>query len=78
MTYDGVGVLIVPSRRGKFKAQRIGLKGTEVVVLSELTDNRHILWAHKAAAQDFVLLGTDLARGKVELSQPEQLSLKFE
>lgn len=75
--YDGVGVLIVPCRRGKFKAQRIGIKDGGVVVLSELTDNRNIAWAHKSAAQDFTLLATDLARGKVEFSQPEQLSLKF-
>lgn len=76
--YDGVGVLITPCRRGKFKAQRIALKSGEVVVLSELTENRTIMWAHRSAAQDFVLLATDLARGKVELSQPEQLTLKFE
>lgn len=76
--YDGVGVLILPCRRGKFKAQRVALKNGEVVVLSELTFNRNIMWAHKSAAQDFTLLATDLARGKVELSQPEQLTLNFE
>lgn len=76
--YDGVGVIIVPGPRGKFKAQRIGLRGKEVVVLEELTDNRNIMWAHRVAARDFTLLATDLARGKVELSIPEQLTLKFE
>jgi hypothetical protein len=76
--YDGVGVVIVPCRRGKFKAQRIGIKDGKVVVLSELTDNRNVMWAHKTAAQDFVLLATDLARGKIEFSHPDQLNLKFE
>ena len=78
MTYDGVGVLILPCRKGKYKAQRVALKGSEVVVLSELTDNRAMMWAHKTAAEDFTLLATDLARGKLELSQPEQLTLRFE
>lgn len=76
--YDGVGVMILPGRRGKFKAQRVALKNGSLVVLHELTNNRALLWAHKEAQNDFTLLATDLARGKVELSQPEQLSLKFE
>lgn len=76
--YDGVGVVIVPCRRGKFKAQRIGLKAGQVVVLEELTDNRNMLSAHRSASQDLVLLATDLARGKIELSQPEQMTLRFE
>lgn len=76
--YDGVGVLILPCRRGKYKAQRVALKDGALVVLSELTTGRHMLAAHKSASQDFTLLATELARGHVELSHPEQLTLHFE
>jgi len=75
--YDGVGVLIVPCKRGKFKAQRVALQDGKLIVLSELTDNRALMWAHKTAAENFTLLATELARGAVELSQPEQLTLNF-
>lgn len=76
--YDGVGVLLLPCRRGKYKAQRVALKDGAIVVLSELTTDRHMSAAHKCATQDFLLLATELARGHVELSQPEQLTLHFE
>jgi hypothetical protein len=77
--YDAIGVMILPCRKpGKFKACRVAIKDGQPVVLQELTENRVMSFAHKEARLDFELLLTDLARGKVELTVPEQLTLKFE
>lgn len=76
--YDMVGNVIACHKPGKFKALRIAVKDGKVTVLAELTENRSLLTAHRVGRDDYERLATDLSRGKVVLTEPVQLRLKFE
>lgn len=76
--FDAIGVILLPCRKpGKFKARRIGIRGDKIEILDTLTEDRHLMAAHRVAATSFELLATELVRAKFELAQPRQLTLKF-
>lgn len=77
--YESVGVVLACQGNHKYKAVRIGVaEGGEVIVLNEITYGRALSRALDCAAHDLELLATDISRGKVHLSEPKQLKLKFE
>lgn len=76
--FDSVGVVLTQLRNGKFRADRIGIRDGKVFVLAEITQDRQMNWAHRAAAENMENLVTDISRGRVKLTQPEPIDIKVD